>query len=232
VTASGLRHPLLAECGVEHAFGERDSQAPRAVARPVQVHGCAVARLGDGGRVEPAEADAIVSDAPGRAVGVVTADCVPILAASRDGRAVAAIHAGWKGLARGVIAEAIEALARLSGGAALVAVVGPHIGPDHYEVDAPVLDALAPAFGDALTPALRTGRPGHAWLDLGRLARTALERSGLAPEHCAALPDACTYAHPRRFHSFRRDGERAGRLLHHIAAGPAPGSLDSRTSRA
>jgi YfiH family protein len=219
----GLRHPLLERCGVEYAFGERSSRPPEDALRPVQVHGCAVARVAEAGVLEPAEADAVVSTLSGRPVAVVTADCVPVLVASEDGRAVAAIHAGWKGLARGVIPAAIEALRPCAGRARLVAVVGPHIGPDHYEVDAPVIDALRPTFGAALDRALHPTRPGHARLDLGQLALAALRQSGIGRARSAAVPEVCTYRDAHRFHSYRRDGAAAGRLVHYIAPRPPEG---------
>jgi YfiH family protein len=217
--ASGLRHDLLAACDVAHGFGTRASVAPQDTQRPLQVHGCAVATLSARGGVDPSEADAIVSDLPGRAVGVITADCVPILACCEDGSAVAAIHAGWRGLAEGVVAAGIEALRAASPPQARVcAVVGPCIGVCCYEVDAPVLDALGRRFGDLVVAAVRPSREGHAYLDLAALVREDLLRSGLADEHCASLPNACTRCDAERFHSYRRDGPRAGRLVHHVAA--------------
>jgi YfiH family protein len=153
---------------------------------------------------------------------VVTADCVPILVASERGDAVAAIHAGWRGLARGVVGTGIDALRHAAPGAPLRAVVGPHIGPCCYEIDAPVIEALGAAFGAALADALAPARAGHARLDLAALARVALLRAGLAPQGVAGLPRSCTRCEPERFHSYRRDGARAGRLVHFIAASCQP----------
>ena len=216
----GLRHPLLVAIGVEHRFGRRDDAAPPDLVRPRQVHGVVVARL-EGGAAEPAEADAIVSGTPGVPVGIVTADCVPVLAASDDGSVVAAIHAGWRGLAAGVVARGIEALQACRPGSRLRVVVGPHIGVCCYEVDEPVLGPLRARFGKSLEPALQPAvdrRPGHWRLDLGALVAVDLQRMGISPADCGVLPDACTACHPARFHSYRRDGTRAGRLVHHIAA--------------
>jgi YfiH family protein len=221
---NALRHALLEAAGVRHGFGVRGLAPPPGLRRPQQVHGARVARAAEcTGDASPA-ADAVVSRLPDVPVGVVTADCVPILAAAQDGSAVAAIHAGWRGLACGVVAAGIEALRAESEGAArLVAAIGPHIGACCYEVDEPVLEALEPGFGPDLARALRPGRPAHAWLDLGRLASTALLRAGLAPDALGALPRACTCCHPERFHSYRREGVSAGRLYHFVAArgGPA-----------
>jgi hypothetical protein len=209
-----LEHPLLAAAGVRHGFGLRTSPMLAGVRRPVQVHGATVVSA-DAGDVL-GEADAALVTRPGVSVGVVTADCVPVLVAA--GAAVAAVHAGWRGLAGGVIPRALEALAEATGGAEAVAAVGPCIGACCYEVDAPVLDALRLRFGAALDAALRPARPGHALLDLPALAREALVAAGLARARVGTLAGACTRCDAVRFHSFRRDGASAGRLLSWIEA--------------
>jgi YfiH family protein len=203
-----LEHPLLAAVGVRHGFGLRTSPA-REVRRPVQVHGAAVVRADRDGPL--GEADAALATRPGVSVGVVTADCVPVLVAA--GGAVAAVHAGWRGLAAGVIPRALEAISAVAPGAAPVAAVGPCIRGCCYEVDGPVLDALRKRFGDALDAALAPARPGHAFADLAALARAALLAAGLPEEGVGVLPGACTRCDAARFHSFRRDGAAAGRLL-------------------
>jgi hypothetical protein len=206
---------LLERSGVEHGFGVRGAIDPPDVRRPRQVHGTRVVTAEQCAAGEPAQADAVLCLEPGVAVGIVTADCLPILAASADGRAVVAIHAGWRGLAQGVIEAGITALAR-AGASGILAAVGPHVGACCYEVDAPVLTALSGRYGDALEAAIRPGRVGHAWLDLGLLAREALTRSGVAAEAIGLLTNACTSCDRRRFHSYRRDGARSGRLLHFV----------------
>lgn len=213
-----LRHPLLAACGVRHGFGTRGDVPPVGLRRPRQVHGAAVAHAG--ARAEPvaSEADAVVSREPGLPVGVVTADCVPVLVATRDGRGVAAIHAGWRGLAAGVIRAGVDALRREIPDVPLVAAIGPHAGPCCYEVDMPVLDALRHRFPDVDRFALRPSRPDHGWLDLGLLAERELAAAGLARESVGRLARDCTICDPLRFESHRRDGPRAGRLVHWIAA--------------
>lgn len=187
------------------------------ILRPKQVHGCAVVRLASEQDLAGVEADAVVSSRADVLVGVATADCVPILAASRDGRAVAAIHAGWRGLALGVIEAGIAALRELAREAELVAVVGPRIGACCYEIDAPVVDALRARFDVTAETALRPARPGHHFLDLGLLARLDLERAGLSANAIAVIHDCCTACDSERFHSYRRDGAKAGRLLHFVA---------------
>jgi YfiH family protein len=219
MTQRPIRHPLLDRCRVEHGFGVRGAAGPPGLVRPMQVHGAAVATQEECARAAPREADAVVSSAAGVPVGVATADCVPILVATERARAVAAIHAGWRGLARGVVRAGVDALRQLAGPSEeLVAVLGPHIGPCCYEVDAPVLEALAERFSGTLAEALAPAREGHAMLDLGVLVRSDLAAAGIAPAATGALAGACTCCDPVRFHSYRRDGPGCGRLQHFIAA--------------
>jgi YfiH family protein len=207
---SWIEHVLLREAGVPHGFGTRASPVRGDVRRPVQVHGAVVLSADSGCAL--GEADASVATRPGVAVGVVTADCVPVLV-SAGGGAVAAVHAGWRGLARGVIPRALEALAAAAPGAGLVAAIGPSIGACCYEVDAPVVEAMRERFGAAAEGALRPVRPGHALLDLAALARAALLAAGVPAASIGVVAGACTRCDAERFHSFRRDGPRAGRLL-------------------
>jgi hypothetical protein len=213
-----LTHPLLEQLGVAHGFGVRGSQEPAGLLRPRQVHGRAVVEA-PACRREPApEADAVISREPGVPIGVATADCVPILCASARGDWVAAIHAGWRGLAGGVVAAGLDALRRSDPAAEWVAAIGPHIGLCCYEVDAPVLDALRHELGAAALADAQPTRPGHARIDLGALCALALESAGVARARIGRLPQSCTRCDAARFHSYRRDGARAGRLIHHIAA--------------
>ncbi len=214
----GIQHELLRERGVPHLFGLRDSVEPPGVVRPRQVHGNRVA-LAQRGAAVPAAADAIVSREPGTPVGIVTADCIPILACCDSGEAVAAIHAGWRGLAAGVIERGIAVLREQApAGSPLQAVIGPHIGACCYEVDEPVLGPLRARFGDGLPTALADSASGRWLLDLASLAVVALERSGIHGDAIGCVPAACTFCESERFHSYRRDGSRAGRLLHRVAA--------------
>ena len=219
-----LVDPLLAELGAEHGFGTRASQPPEKVARVKQVHGASCVVLpGDASLPDPPpEADALVSTVPGAAAGIVTADCVPILVAAEGAVGVAAIHAGWRGLAAGVISSAVAALrAELPAGQAgsLYAAVGPHIGPCCYEVDGPVTDALEARCGfDAVRQATSPSRPGHHRIDLAALAAQELLSAGLTRGGVSLACGECTMCDAERFHSYRRDAADAGRLLHHIAA--------------
>ena len=185
-------------------------------ARPVwlnQVHGSQVVRIGpdDVGR-EPATADAAWTDQPGLACTVLVADCLPVLFASTDGRAVAAAHAGWRGLAGGVLEATLAAMHDGAGvdPASIVAWLGPCIGPRAFEVGADVLQAFGAL--DRADPrfVFRPRADGSPrWLaDLQALARARLADSGVQRVHASGL---CTVQDASRFFSFRRDG-RTGRM--------------------
>jgi hypothetical protein len=216
---SWLRHPLLDATGVAYGFGTRECVAPANLVRARQVHGRAVVRASIATESLVGDADALVSDTPGLPIGVVTADCLPVLIAAPSG-AVAAAHAGWRGLAAGVLVAAVDALRSIAPDAdRAVAVIGPHVAASCYEVDEPVVRGCIARFGEEATfAALRATRAGHWQIDLARLARLDLERAGLAEDRIAVLPDACTACDAERFHSFRRDGPGGGRLFHFIAA--------------
>jgi len=211
---------VLRDLGFDHGFGTRDAStaelAPLALAR--QVHGEA-AREVSGGEAQP-EADALFTSAPGLAVGVWTADCVPILLAERSGRVVSAIHAGWRGSALQIAGKTVATLgARYAVDPAdWIAVIGPHIGPCCYEVDEPVREAIA-----APAAFSKGRRPGHYQLDLHALNRSQLLGAGLPPAHVVRV-GGCTACDPGRYWSFRR-APGPGRMVHYIrkpAAQPSP----------
>ena len=219
MTVRPLRHPLLAERGIDHGFGVRGIVPPANLRHARQVHGARIATEQECSGPTPPTADGIASASPGIPVAVFTADCVPILMATSCGTTVAAVHAGWRGLAAGVVTAGVEAVRELARRPSpLVAAIGPHIGACCYEVDGPVVDALRGRFAPALEGASRPTRPGHMVIDLAALAREALVGAGLTPDAIGVLRDACTSCDPERFHSYRRDGLAAGRLVHFIAA--------------
>jgi len=225
---SWLRHPLLDAAAVAHGFGTRDCVAPAGSVRAHQVHGRDVVRVTRPTDAPLGDADALICDVPGLAIGVVTADCLPVLIAAPSG-AVAAAHAGWRGLAAGVLAATVAALREIAPDAdRAVAVIGPHVGAACYEVDEPVVRAFAARFGDAVETAVRASRTAHWKIDLARLARLDLERAGLASDRIATFPDACTACDPARFYSYRRDGPGAGRLFHFVMAPASGGRGDAR----
>jgi YfiH family protein len=209
VSALFLESPLLGALGIEHGFGLRGSDAVPVTDlwRARQVHGTRLVE-----RPGPAseEADALFTRRPGLAVGVQTADCVPLLLAHEGGGGVAALHAGWRGTAAGMARLAVGGLCReldVAPGSWLV-VIGPHIGPCCYEVDEPVREAV----GDGVH--LREGRPGHYQLDLFELNRAQLLAAGVPAKRIGRV-GGCTMCDPERYPSFRRDGT-AARMVHWI----------------
>ncbi|MDX1593277.1 MAG: peptidoglycan editing factor PgeF [Gammaproteobacteria bacterium] len=145
-------------------------------------------------------ADGSWCDGPGPVCAVLTADCLPVLLCRRDGGAVAAVHAGWRGLAAGVIEAAVAALGDDPG--ALLAWLGPAIGAAAYEVDGAVRDAFV-ASDEGAAGAFTVTRPGHWRADLDLLARRRLAEAGIEAVHGGGY---CTASDDGRFFSYRRDG--------------------------
>jgi YfiH family protein len=130
----------------------------------------------------------------------MTADCLPLLLCDPEGRSVAAVHAGWRGLAAGVIEAAVARLTEDP--ARLLVWLGPAIGPDAFEVG-PEVRAAFFAADPGVDSAFRA-RPGDKWLaDIYALARARLAAVGVVRVYGG---DLCTFADERRFFSFRRDG--------------------------
>jgi YfiH family protein len=183
-----------------------------ALVRLRQVHcaGVFVANGVETSFAEWPEADIAVSDSPLVALSVRAADCVPILLADRRSRAVAAIHAGWQGTAAGAAIVAVEALTSRFGTmpADVVAAIGPSIGPCCYEVG-PELARRFSSHPDA--PAWFSPHP-RPRLDLWRATRDQLVRADV-PQAQIHVCGLCTFDYPRLFHSYRRDGKNAGRLV-------------------
>lgn len=250
-TPSFLTSALLGRAGFPHAFTTRaagnqgrgapadgdDVHANRAAviralhldpARHVeadQVHGAAVAVVGarDAGRSLP-DADGLATAEPGVVLAVHAADCLPLLFADPRTGAVAAVHAGWRGLAAGIPVEAVRVLADRFDVRAedLLVAVGPSIGPCHYEVDEPVMARMrAWPWWEAVAPPNDRGR----WqLDLRAACARQLAGEGVLPEHIDVL-DLCTYHHPELFYSYRRD-RASGRMAAVIAPRPRAAAAD------
>lgn len=197
-----------------------------------QVHGADVVHVGDGPHPGPAaststaalpppragegrggggpasrepEADAAVTGVAGVVLAVLTADCLPVVFAADDGREVAVAHAGWRGLAAGVLENTVAAMQ--APGERLVAWLGPAAGPSAYEVGGDVHAAFVDRDPRAAT-AFSATRPGHWLVDLYALARQRLALAGVARVHGGGL---CTISDPARFYSHRRD-RRTGRM--------------------
>lgn len=168
-----------------------------------QVHGSEVVDVAIAS--EGAEADAAVAFAPGRACAVLTADCLPVLFARDDASAVGAAHAGWRGLAGGVLEATV---ARLGGAEGLSAWLGPAIGPEAFEVGDEVRAAFLDGSAEAAAAFRPTGAPGKWWADIYALARMRLAASGVERVYGGG---ACTVGEAERYFSYRRDG-RTGRM--------------------
>ena len=165
-----------------------------------QVHGIDVFDADAGAGISEPEADAAVTHRAGVVLAVLTADCVPVIFCADDGRAVGVAHAGWRGLAAGVLEATVAAL-RVPPDR-LVAWIGPAIGAASYEVGAEVRATFVDADAGAAV-AFAATRPGHWLCDLPALARRRLGAAGVARVHGGGFD---TFA-DARFYSFRRDRE-------------------------
>jgi YfiH family protein len=166
-----------------------------------QVHGNVVvdAEALSDSQVGVIEADASVARRPGTVCAIQVADCVPVLFADRTGGTVAAAHAGWRGLAGGVIEKTVERMA--VGPERLIAYLGPGIGPRAFEVGDDVRDAFL-AHDAAAGAAFAPHAHGKWMADLCRLARQRLAALGITHVYGGGF---CTYSDPQRFYSYRRE---------------------------
>ena len=225
---------------------------PEQLVRVRQVHGAGISIARRWG--EPGDADIVLSDDFGLAVAVRVADCVPLLIADRRTGAVAAAHAGWRGLASRVPGVTISAMRREYGcdPTDLVAAIGPAIGSCCYEVGPSVFDRFRDAGFDAedldrwfsstprmsaANPSLPTlnpgGRPDRWFFDGWASTRDQLLAAGLASTQVFSS-ELCTASHPAVFCSYRRDGQGAGRLaavIRRQPPRPSPHSPDDRHGR-
>ena len=180
-------------------------------ARPAwisQVHGIAVADAATVGPGVPVQvADASIASAPGVVCAVMTADCLPVLLADVHGRVVGAAHAGWRGLAAGVLGETVRAM-RAAGAGDITAWMGPAIGPCQFEVGADVLDSFMAGAQTGEAEQVRAafqacpGRAGKYLADIYALGRLHLARDGVTRVSGGTY---CTASDASRFYSYRRD---------------------------
>jgi purine-nucleoside/S-methyl-5'-thioadenosine phosphorylase / adenosine deaminase len=183
-----------------------------------QVHASTVA-IASADRARPwprPDADAIVSNDPSAAIAVRVADCVPILLAEETGRVVAAVHAGWRGTSKRAVIAAVDAMQARFGvrPERLLAAIGPSIGPCCYEVSESTREAFR---DDGHHPTTLDQwfepRPGGKFhLDLWRANRDQLEGAGVQPD-CIHVAELCTKTHADVFHSYRVEGQNAGRMI-------------------
>ncbi|EIF31351.1 uncharacterized protein, YfiH family [Burkholderia sp. Ch1-1] len=186
-----------------------------------QIHGAGIVRAEEvlaraRATGTPTRADASVTDRPGTVCVVMVADCMPVLLCDEAGRAVGAAHAGWRGLAAGIVEQTAQRVAELAEvpASALHAYLGPSIGPEAFEVGPDVRDAFMNGVGGAQRDATASAfvehprNPGKYLADLPALARLRLQALGLTR---IAGGDLCTVTLRDRFYSYRRDRE-TGRM--------------------
>jgi len=194
-----------------HGFGTRLSDIPALFANLAtlkQIHSATcVPAAGRPGVL--GEGDALLENSPGSVVAVSTADCIPMLLVDERRRAVAAVHAGWRGTAAHIVTNAVASMERYFGTGAgdLHAAIGPGIGKCCYEVGPEV----AARFGGQEPGGPESGGQGRAHIDLAGANRRQLEEVGVTPGRIYAS-NLCTMCRPEEFHSFRRDKEAAGRM--------------------
>ena len=184
-----------------------------------QVHGARVERVGDGGaachhRRNHPEADAMAAGRPGLVLGVLTADCLPVVLAVPGTGAVAIAHAGWRGTLEGVVPAAVRELCTIAGAgpAEVVAALGPAIGACCYRVGEEVREAFRARWGAARLRGAFV-RDDEGWrLDLHAANRRQLRAAGVPVPAVTTVP-LCTSCRSDLFFSYRRDGHRSGRML-------------------
>ena len=204
-----LADNLAALPWIEHGFGtiaSGDWPAESERASLKQIHSATLLRAAKAGIL--GEGDALVTNQVGLFVFVRTADCVPILLADPVNHAVAAVHAGWRGTAANIVAEAIVRMGREFGTEPghLWAALGPCIQECCYEVSADVAREFGGWVPNLASPS------GKVQLDLAGVNRIQMQRVGVRPDRISSIKE-CTKCNPERLHSFRRDGERAGRMV-------------------
>jgi YfiH family protein len=171
-----------------------------------QVHGARVVDADDVAAGEVPGADAAVTRSPDRVLAILTADCLPVLLAADDGSVIGAAHAGWRGLAAGVLEATVVAMGHEP--RRLAAWIGPGIRQPAFEVGPEVRDALLARDKLAFAAFKPSPRAGHFQCDLAMLARLRLMKAGLTRIADCGL---CTFAAPQQFYSHRRD-QRTGRM--------------------
>jgi len=188
---------------------------PAGVATVAQVHGNHVVVMDR--KPDPAggrpEGDAIITAKRGLPIGILTADCVPVLFFDEKGGTIAAAHAGWRGFVAGVLRQTISAMSREFGSRSgdILAAIGPHIGPCCYEVSADIIERFSES-GRETAPYFRQDK--RIRLDLGRAVFDELIACGLEAGHISR-PGPCTSCDRAGFYSYRRDGT-TGRQLSFI----------------
>jgi polyphenol oxidase len=191
-----------------HGFGTREADVLKQFVRLAtlkQIHSASCVAAGGRSGIL-GQGDALLEDTPGAVVAVKTADCVPILLVDERRRAVAAVHAGWRGTAAGIVGQTLVGMLERFGtdAADVHAAIGPSIGPCCYEVGPEVAEQF--------------GERGRTNLDLPAINRGQLLAAGVTDGRIYAS-NLCTMCRPGEFHSYRRDRDAAGRLYSFVGIG-------------
>lgn len=199
---------------LDYGFGTRAAEgwlATQALTDLKQIHSPHVV-CADNGTGRLGEGDALISATPGRMIAVRTADCLPLFLVDANRRAVAAVHAGWRGTIADIAGKTVERMRQEYGSRPedLYAVTGPHISACCFEVGLEVAVEFQPLFPE------RTDLDRRTRVDLAEANRRQLLAAGL-PAGQILISQLCTVCDPAQFHSFRRDRERAGRLVNVIS---------------
>lgn len=184
-----------------------------------QVHGVEHVICSGTGLLHSEQADILISNEPAIPIAVRTADCLPILMADPVNRVVAAVHAGWRGSAAGVVITAVEQMLKMGAREEHIrASLGPCIGPCCFKVDDNTAELLKKSTTGAEEAVVYTPEP-HP--DLTAINRLQLKETGVKEDHIETF-DICTCCHPERFYSYRRDHGTTGRHLAVVALPEAP----------
>ena len=151
-------------------------------------------------------ADASITDKVNVVCSVMTADCIPLLMCSKEGTRVAAIHAGWRGLCRGIVTNTVGLFGEPGG--ELLAWIGPHICPEHYPVREDMRNECLRSISRTADTAFTDAGNGYWHADIEKLARIELDRLGVTEVYSY---NGCTCCEPETFYSYRRDGN-TGRM--------------------
>lgn len=205
---------------------ERDEELPFYVVQPHQVHGCEIREVlrADTTRDELEGVDALVTDVPGVAISVRTADCIPVLMYDPVHKAIAAVHDGWRGTVQRLSQKVIAFMHDRYGTCAadVLAVIGPGIGPDSFQVGQEVVDEFAAAgfpMAEILSdrgpkaPTASDPMAGGLHIDLWRANEWLLQEAGVSDIQVAGI---CTYKNNDRYFSARREGTKCGRIINCI----------------
>ncbi len=179
--------------------------APHALLSAYQIHSPEVIVATEPFSLPRPKADAIVTDRPGLALGASAADCGPVLFADAQARVIGAAHAGWKGAFTGVLENTVTAMEGLGADRSrIVAVLGPSIGPDNYEVGPEFVARFIEADTENGRYFAPSDKAGHAFFDLNSYTVDRLRKAGVT----AACLNRCTYAEEDLFYSYRRTTHR------------------------